>query len=486
MAQKIILFLNRWIITITCVFVFFQTLFFQQISPDAGLFFKSTDSYWLIRMGEWILQNKCIPFTNVLGHPFLQIESIHWVCYQWLFSVLLALLNKISGIHGMVLVFSCLNAIVIALLGYSLHLRKFRHFPEIGFSLLPITAFLLINIDLRPAIFSILFCSVLNILLINKEKANSRYLWFLLPLIFMVWANIHLGFIFGILWLLVEVSFWSIKNKSIKPFILWILCFLSTFLNPRGYALYSYLFTLGNSSFMNANIAELQHYNFFADYSNSFFILLGIASFIFTLKLNNIRNAERIMMVLSFIMYMFSVRHLTFMLIFLPVFYSSSIKQILGRKPEQLSYIFHENYKTFSHLLIIFIAGSILCLFKIYPVPALPKNINRTFIEYINKNPVSEPILAGGDAGSELLYFTNSRSYIDTRFDMYGDDYVKKYTEIYTQQGSWTENLKKNNIKYVLYDKKIGRENFSYLERTFQQLGWKVLYKDSELLFLSK
>jgi len=486
MAKKIILFLNRWAIAIICLLVFMATLFFQLIYPDTNLFFKSSDPYWLINMGEWILKNKTIPYTNILGEPFLELKNINWVCYQWLFSVILAIFNKLAGIRGLMLIFAGLNALVIALLGYSLHLRKLRHFPEIGLSLFPVTIFLLINTDFRPAIFSILFCLILSIIFINYKDCHSKKLWFIIPAIFLIWANMHMGFIFGIIWLFFEITVWCFKTKSYKPILLWLIAFAATLLNPRGFFLYDYLNKLGNSSFMNQNIAELRHFDFSFDYSLSILVVLGILSFIFTLKSKEIRLAEKIMFLVSFFMTMFSIRHISFLLIFLPLFYSSAIKSVLDKTGADFSYIFREKYKSFYYLVIILIFGIVLCLNKTYPVPMMPRFINKNFIEYLNKNPVPEPILSAGDTGDELLFYTKTRSYIDTRYDMYGDDYLEKTSELYYGSNPETNVAEWDKINYVLYDKSIGKDSFKPVEKNFTSNGWKVLYKDTDLLFLGK
>lgn len=486
MGQKIIQLLNGWVITLTCAFVFLQTLFFQQIYPEGKLFFKSADPYWLIKMGEWIIQNTGIPFVNVLGHPFIQLEQINWVCYQWLFAVVIASINIISGINGLVLFFSFINAIVMLLIGYSLHKRNFRHFPEIGFSLLPVTSLLLINTDFRPAVFSVIFCCILNLIFSYQNFSTKRYYWFILPLLYTLWANIHIGFVFGILWLLVESVYSAIKGKSVKPFVLFVLCFGFTSINPRGFSLYNYLYTLANSSYMNENILELGHYNFASDYSLSLIILLGVVSFIFTMKSDKIRLPERILFIISLIMAVNSVRHLSYLLVFLPIFFSSAIQKFLEQNSISLSYIKKGKFNVVAYFLPLLLSGLILYSFKLYPVPKLPVHINAGFMQYLSNNHIHKPILASGDAGSELLYFTKTRSLLDTRFDMYGDDHVKKYTEIYTLKENWLQNIEKLDIKYVLYDKKIGSENFSYLEKIFKQQNWKVLYKDKDLLFISK
>ena len=58
----------------------------------------------------------------------------------------------------------------------------------------------------RPGMCTCLFVTLLMLLFHLGEKKNVKYLW-LIPVVFLLWANMHIGFTFGILLLAMFLAY---------------------------------------------------------------------------------------------------------------------------------------------------------------------------------------------------------------------------------------------------------------------------------------
>ncbi len=104
------------------------------------------------------------------------------------------------------------------------------------------------NFALRPQEFSILFFA-LTLFLLKKEK------YYFIPLLFLLWVNIHGAFVTGLILVTVEVV-GSIKfakkfEISTRLLTLLILCFITTLFTPWGLKLYPAIFNIESQNLSN-------------------------------------------------------------------------------------------------------------------------------------------------------------------------------------------------------------------------------------------
>ena len=458
-----------------CIFFFFFLIFINYFDPNYSAFFREGDPYWLIKTGYWILEHHKIPYNNVLGAPFSDLTAIPLVAYQWGFEVFMAVLHKAAGVQGIVWGCSSLLAGTLALMLLNLHKRGFREFPEIFLVFFPTALILYIFVSSRPFIMTLFLGSVMAFLLLYQEKKVVH--WILMPVLFIVWANFHLGFIFGLLWLFIEMVFAAVKDKSFKPILVWLLCFVCTGINPNGFSLFSYITALNSSVFMNNYITELHSINFHKVPFLLYLFILAIFSLLYSSKSDKIREPERIMWIITFGMALFSMRHLGFTVFFTPVILAGGISRLVSINSgieKKFSFTGFNVDKVPYWTAIAIILGLALALNKGFSASHNPAFLSQGFIKYINSNLPDQPVLTDADVGSELIYFTNARSFIDTRFDMYGDNYIQTIVNLYSLR---EENLLvQKNIRYILCLAKDEPYYFTRLKN-----GWKVIYRDNKL-----
>jgi hypothetical protein len=212
------------------------------------------DIWWHLRTGQWIVEHGSVPTTD----PF----SVHgmgkpWVAYSWLFEVLVYGLHQAFGLVGLVLYTTALSWLVTV----ALHLlvRRFepRFTHEIALTALGLCG-LLTLLSPRPWLFTILFFIVeLNILMAARQSGQARHLA-LLPLLFALWANVHIQFIYGLFLLglaavesVIDRYFRRLPVAGNAPTILcrqWLFilaaCAVATLATPYHFSLYGTVFEL--------------------------------------------------------------------------------------------------------------------------------------------------------------------------------------------------------------------------------------------------
>ena len=148
------------------------------------------DSGWLMRTGELILQNASLPAKDVFS--FTQGDH-PWILYQWLFEVYLGLLHRLAGLGGVIWGTALMIALTYALL-LSFLIRG-------GLTCLVSIALVILTMMVtqfywyaRPNTFTLLAFMVLLLRLEGYRCSHRGCLWDL-PLLFLLWANIHLGFL---------------------------------------------------------------------------------------------------------------------------------------------------------------------------------------------------------------------------------------------------------------------------------------------------
>src|SRR5262249_49368991 len=74
---------------------------------------------------------------------------------------------------------------------------------------------------------------------IERQQRWESWLW-VWPILFIVWANMHRGFVYGLALAFIAVAVFSgrVKEDRVRSWIWLSSCFLGTLLNPFGWKLY--------------------------------------------------------------------------------------------------------------------------------------------------------------------------------------------------------------------------------------------------------
>lgn len=240
------------------------------------------DIFWHIQVGEWILQHHSVPRLEIFSGP---LAGKPWLAYSWLFELLVVKLFYRLGLAGIV---GYSAAMVLAITAALHHLvRRLQRDFSLTVLLTFVSLFSMTPLYTpRPWHFSILFFVLeLDILMHVRKTGRLRELaW--LPLIFALWANIHIEYIYGLAVLglaLVEsiVARWSsIAETRTKP--AWMGCvllasLLATLANPFGWGIYRVVYELVTQGGGLRQVSEMQAIPF-RNLANYCALFLALAS----------------------------------------------------------------------------------------------------------------------------------------------------------------------------------------------------------------
>jgi hypothetical protein len=210
------------------------------------------DIWWHLRTGQWIVDHGTVPSVD----PFSTYGAGRaWVVYSWLFEVIVYGLYRAFGLVGIVLCTTLFSLLIAVALHRLIHRFPLPFVGEILLITCGFAALGLVFSNPRPWLFTtLLFVVELDLLLVARRSGNSRYLW-LLPPIFVLWANAHIQFSYGLFLLglatvepLIDKLFPYSSTRTVVqrvPFYqllqVLIVCIAATFATPYHVHVYSNL-----------------------------------------------------------------------------------------------------------------------------------------------------------------------------------------------------------------------------------------------------
>jgi hypothetical protein len=228
----------------------------------------SFDLWWHLRTGQLILEQGRIPHTD----PFSYTASGRpWVTHEWLAEVLFYLLHRTGGANLLVIWKALLCALTLGLAGWAglVGHRARERLPATALGILLAAPLLAIRAFVRPHLLTALLLAV-TLLLLRKESATGRPAWrWALPPLFLLWANLHSGFLLG---LGLVALYWTGEAISIRigaagpaaeprwrgRLIALGASLLSTLVNPHHVEALLYPLKLVANPVVTGMIAELQ------------------------------------------------------------------------------------------------------------------------------------------------------------------------------------------------------------------------------------
>ncbi len=262
------------------------------------------DMWWHLRTGQVIWESGAIPQTDLFSYT---VTDHLWVVQQWLTDVLMWLLYQTVGLRGL--------SVFFALLMMTTYLLVFarcvgKPYLAAGVVLLALFAASL-PIGVRPQMFNIFFLA-LFVFVVEGVRQGKMAPWmlFLLPPLTTLWANLHSGYLSGVLLLGIYVFGEGVERTLTHFFasddaapdlpeasvptmprlgwlaVVMVLSLLAALINPRGINLVLFpLFTLSSEA-IQSHIVEWFSPDFRLVYFQIFagMLAVGLVAFAFSRK----------------------------------------------------------------------------------------------------------------------------------------------------------------------------------------------------------
>ncbi len=401
--------------------------------------FISYDYFWHVKAGEYIVENG-IPTVDVFSWYAIN-NSLTWISHEWLFEVI---------IYGLSTIFKDLTPYIYAFVFTTINLGILYYFnrkkiKNINFFLIWgfIGTIILGQLSLaRPQLISnVLFSLTLFLCFDKLENKESKKIYFL-PLIALLWSNIHGGssnLVYLIPLIFIGTSLVKIKlgrletevidSKQLKAYLIVIaLSIIAIIINPHTYhmLLYPYI-----------NMMDHTMINFISEWQSldiKIFMHLLMAIFIFISYLVLIISKKKI-------------RALDFILILMFTYMSFRSIRFTGLFYIATTYVIFNYIDTKRELnklssKAVIIVSSILIILGtvISPINFSIKNkdiISAEMINYLQDNNF-ERIYNDYEMGGYLIYH-DIKVFIDGRADIYSksnlnDSKSLMYFDIHTEK----------------------------------------------------
>jgi hypothetical protein len=231
------------------LFSLFWLVGWERLDPDFG---------WHLQAGNYFRAHG-IPAHDIYTYT---ARSFTWIDHEWGSDVILSLIYGWGG-------YSLLAAFYALIWSGALMITAAR---ARLFVLITAAIALLPYAGVRPIAWSVLNLAICLRLLNSKDR---RWRWALIPL-FIVWANLHGGFVIGLL----AVVFYAIVKRDVQLLGFFVLCILATLANVYGPRLYVELGRTFSDSEIHKQIAEWMPF-LILPASRPFLFLWGAGTVIF-------------------------------------------------------------------------------------------------------------------------------------------------------------------------------------------------------------
>ncbi len=263
------------------------------------------DIWWHLRVGQWVSEQGAVPLTD----PFSRYGMDKpWIAYSWLYEILVYRLYETFGLAGIVAYRVAMSLAVTAALHRLIRRREPRFLVASGLTAVSVFALTPLFSE-RPWLFTILFTTwTLDVLLDVRSGRSTRAMW-LLPIVYALWANLHIQFVYGLLFLgLACVRFppFSRDPKGSAGFALPFgsrlnnlagLCLLATLVNPYHVRIYGVVMEYATQSGPFRCVNELRAMEF-RETTDWVVLLLGAAA-VFALGRRRRLNGFEILLLAS-------------------------------------------------------------------------------------------------------------------------------------------------------------------------------------------
>jgi len=456
------------------VFLMFFTTF--KITGD-------DDVFWHLATGKYVVENHNVPSVDIFGY---MTENDQWMPFEWGWDVITYAVYSFSGYTGLSVLRTVLLFAIFGVLTFIL--RKFKVNYTFIFIYLFIFAFAIIDrLTPRPHLMSYLFFALFVLIIVQYRYFNreSYKILFFLPLIVLLWSNMHMGIIAGMFLLVIYagseflMTFYQKRNKpkEIRPltkpeivrlFLIIAACFMVMLVNPNG--LETYIYAYEHTKMKLLETVNEWRSPFEASYRNSLVVMLfwlflagGISTVYYAFKK---KDYFPFLLYIAFAVYSvrairFTVDYIIILFVFIVFTQYFWLENILSKKTREG--IFNTPYlKVILAIIFVYLVFPIksnsfyLETLRYYRITGF--GINSDFIpvqmfEFMKANKIPETgeriFNHFGTGGYFVWNFPGEKNFIDSR--NLNDTIFLKYSDLLKMYPGFEKKLDEYGIDYAIY-----------------------------------
>ena len=416
-----------------------------------------SDYFWHITAGKYILNNGILRYDVFSWY----LNSKYWMSHEWLFEIIIYLLSLISSkYHILIYEYISISSLLLILF----YKNKKNYLRNIPFSILWImlSLILMMYVQGRPHLLSFnLLALTIYLLYDNYYNKDSKLIYFL-PIITIIWSNIHggssnLSYLFCLVFLIgslfnfktVKLEATRLSKKQIfKYLIVMILCMIAVNVNIHGFKMFIYPYQNMKDSLMLSSISEWMPTNLNNPGHLIYFIFLVFILMVMLISKKKINLVDLLLFGICIFLGLKSIRFwgYTYIIMSYVIF----------------NYISKRKLDNGTNIVIITLSV-LLVLGFVLNIKTINKNLEKRELssDIINTIREEKPkrLFNMYNYGGELIY-NDILVFIDGRADLYSKYNYKDYLDISTLKGNYVELIDKYNFDYFLTDRKYSIDSY--------------------------
>jgi hypothetical protein len=452
-----------------------------------------TDSFWHLRAGTWMLDNARILTIDLFSYTRFNQA---WINHSWLSQILMAMIYRAGGYGGLNLA----TAFVIVL-AFTFVYRAGEGGEYLRvFIVVLAAATSAVYWSARPQILSLLFTSIFVYTLYDYLWRDVNRLW-LLPLLMLLWVNLHGGFAIGFILLVVVFVGEGVKGLGARDWRLqskdsrwvWIggcglACAAVTCINPYGAQMLLYPFRTVSIGALQNFIQEWQSPNFHQREAQVFIVMLLATVAAIGFSRRRLDFTDFLLFASFTALALLAWRNVAaFAVVVAPIlmrYADSAVEELQNRdqrlKIKDYSFNISRNSQRVNWLIVFVVASAVLfrttdamsaktndeAIAKLAPVKAA---------EYLRANSVPGRMFNAYNFGGYLIWalYPHQLVYVDGRTDLYDDELLNEYLNTALAGDGWEKTLTVRDVRVVFV------ETGSPLARALAASpSWNVKYQD--------
>ena len=459
-----------------------------------------------LTIGGYILDTLKIPTSDIFSHT---MDGMHLTPHEWLAQVLFSLAYRAAGLDGVVILCAFVLAATFTIVFHQAYDRGKLILVSLAMSILA-AGTASVHWLARPHIFTLLF-TVLWVGELEKWRQGKSWRWWTLPLIMLVWVNMHGAFIVGILiWIIYLVGSllpgWkksslashsptgSIINGShrsiTKLAILGLPIIIVTLFNPAGWQVWTTTFGFLQNQYLVSHTVEYQSPNFQLASFWPFLAMICLSILLTALNRRRVSLVSVLLLVAWTAFSLVSARNIAiYAVIAAPILAGVTANIFADNRIFNRVAAFDKRLQSVDvnlpgsvwpallslliAWLLIFSAGAAGDAARnrfseqIFPVEA---------VNWMESHPSSQPVFNYFPWGGYLLYrnWPSQTVFIDGQTDFYGESLTRQYEKVITLAEGWQDVFAEYQVGRVI----MPAESL-LVAKLPQVAGWQVVYQDN-------
>jgi hypothetical protein len=466
------------------------------------------DIGWHIRDGQNILTTHSIPRVDSFSAT---MSGRTWYAWEWLYDALIAVIYNRLELSGVVYFSAVVIATTLAIV--------FRFSLRRGGGLVPtIILFLIgtvacsIHFLARPHVVGWLITVVWLWILDSSYrqaldgKFDRRLYW--LPLLMVLWANLHGGFVLGLvllgIYLAADGLHWlrcrtaqrafAAKHAGVLAVVL-ASSGLTSMINPYGYHLHVHVYRYLTDRFLMQHIDEFRAPSLRGLPAQAFALLVLFGILGLVRVRGRVRWADALLMLFAAVSGFSAARNIPISAMLLivvaaPLWSRSGGEAGRGtRLRARVDQMNRMESQLAGHIwpAVVVLAGLVICFQqeKWFHRPVIKAHFDEQRFpvratDFLQQSGSHEPIFSLDSWGGYLIYrlYPEPKVFIDDRHDFYGDAILQEYLKVLHLESGWENVLDGWKVDVVLMPTK------SKVAGTLEARGWAVSYRDSVAVVL--